>query len=71
MGLRQNPINPLPVDVGYLGRFCLEFQKAVAAYWVGRNEESRELFIRLSQTDIPPDYQKSVENNLRRLDASV
>lgn len=71
MGLRQNPINPLPVDVGYLGRFCLEFQKAVASYWVGRYEESRELFIRLSQTDIPPDYQKSVENNLGRLDASV
>lgn len=59
----------LPVDIGYGGRFCLEFQKAIAAYRVGRAEESRKMLIRLSQTDIPANYQKAVEENLGRLSA--
>lgn len=69
MGLAQEPIGELPVDVGYHGRFCLEFQKAIAAYWIGRPEESRKMLIRLSQSDIPSNYQKAVEENLGRLSA--
>ena len=69
MGLAQEDVVQLPVQVGYLGRFCLEFQKALAAYWVGRPEESRTMLIRLSQSDIPADYQKAIEENLGRLSA--
>lgn len=69
LGLSQESIGELPIDVGYLGRFALEFQKAIAAYWVGRPEESRTMLIRLSQSDIPVDYQKAIEENLGRLSA--
>jgi len=69
MGLAKEELAPLPVDVGYPGRYGLEFQKALAAYWVGRPEESRKLLIRLSQSDIPASYQKAIEENLGRLSA--
>lgn len=59
----------LPVDVGYNGRYCLEFQKAISAYWVGRPKESQEMLIRLSQMDLPVFYQKAIEDNLGRLSA--
>lgn len=71
MGLAQESMPALPVDVGYQGRFCLEFQKAVAAYWVGRPEESKKLLVRLSQSDIPMEYQKAIEENLGRLSAVI
>jgi tetratricopeptide (TPR) repeat protein len=32
------------INVGYHGRWCLLFQKAVAAWWRGRGMESREIF---------------------------
>jgi len=71
MGLEKENLTDLPVDVGYKGRFCLEFQKALAAYWVGRQEESKKLLIRLSQTDMPEEYQKAVEYNLGRLNVAI
>lgn len=69
MGLQQPPIPALPIDVGYKGQFSLEFQKAVAAYWVGRPQESQTMLIRLSQMDLPMDYKNAVETNLGRLSA--
>ena len=71
MGLAQEDLPPLPLSLGYEGRFCLEFQKALAAYWVGRPEESRKILIRLSQMDISMEYQKAIEENLGRLNAVV
>lgn len=71
MGMRQEQLSALPVETGYQGRFCLEFQKALAAYWVGRPEESKRLLIRLSQMDIPSEYQKAIEENLGRLSAVI
>ena len=71
MGLAHEDLKALPVNVGYHGRFCLEFQKAVAAYWIGRQEESKKILIRLSQMDIPMEYQKAVEENLGRLSAVI
>lgn len=69
LGLSKEELSPLPVDIGYPGSFGLEFQKALAAYWVGRPEESRQMLIRLSQSDIPAEYQKAIEENLGRLSA--
>lgn len=71
MGLRHEPLAPLPVHVGYFDRYCLEFQKAVAGYWVGRKDESLDILKRLSQTDMHSDYQKAVTDNLRRLNVAV
>lgn len=59
----------LPIDVGYKGRYSLEFQQAISAYWVGRPQESKTLLIRLSQMDLPEDYKSVIEDNLRRLSA--
>jgi hypothetical protein len=69
MGLRTETLPELPVDVMYAGRYCLEFQKAISAYWVGRPQESKEMLIRLSQMELPIDYQKAIEENLGRLSA--
>lgn len=34
----------LPVDTGYLSRYSLLFQKAVSSWWIGRRDESIEIF---------------------------
>ena len=59
---------PLPIPVGYLGEYVLTFQKAVAAWWVGRKDESLSLFTSLlSQEDIAPNYLDAVKANLAKL----
>jgi hypothetical protein len=52
---------------GYYGRYCLEFEQAVSAYWIGRVAESVALFRRLEKQDLRPEYQKSVRENLLRI----
>lgn len=58
----------LPVDVGYPGSYALEFQKAVAAWWIGRRNESLELLRELS-TDkyVNEEYAAAIASNLERL----
>lgn len=58
---------PLSVDVGYYGPYCLEFEKAVSSWWIGRREESIELFKKLSNQDMDPKYKAAVEDNLSRI----
>jgi len=55
---------PLPVGVDYPGDFCLTFEKAVCAWWVGRQDESQELFTKLSKMTLPLEYLTSVRSNL-------
>jgi len=55
---------PLPTDVGYPGNFSLTFEKAVCAWWVGRQDESQELFTKLSKMALPLEYSSSVQKNL-------
>jgi hypothetical protein len=71
MGLSKEDLPALPVDVGYYGRFCLEFQKAISAYWVGRPQESQAMLLRLSQLELPEHYRRAVEENLGRLSAVI
>ena len=52
---------------GYYGKYCLEFEKAVSAYWVGRPDESLDLLNKLKDMDIAPEYKAAVLNNLDRL----
>ena len=59
----------LPVDVGYPGEFALEFQKAVAAWWIGRKGESLEMLRDLSITKyVNEEYRQAAISNLERLD---
>lgn len=57
---------PLPIDIGYQWYSCM-FQQAVAAYWIGRLDESRRLFIELTYRDLEPVYENAVKENLRKL----
>jgi hypothetical protein len=67
IGLFQNQYQPLEVNVGYEGQYVLLFEKAVAAWWIGRKEESLELLRKLEQMQIDPGYRAAVKNNLERL----
>lgn len=55
------------VDVGYHGEYCLRFEKAVSAYWIGRKDESLELFKQLTNESILPHYANAVKYNLEKL----
>ena len=59
---------PLDINIGYWDVYCLEFTKAVSAYWVGRLEESLTLFKKLEAMDIAPEYREAVKNNLKMLE---
>lgn len=68
MGLAQQEAESLPAETGYKP-YGLLFERAVAAYWIGRKDMSLELFRYLENLDLTPEYRSSVEDNLRRLDA--
>ena len=59
--------NPISIYVGYDGPYCLLFEKAVSAWWVGRREESIALFTELQAMDLNETYRSAVEGNLRRI----
>jgi len=67
IGLHNQLNSPLPVDVGYEGKYVLLFEKAVAAWWIGRKDESLELLHKLDEMQLNPGYAKAVKNNLERL----
>jgi len=59
---------PLPIWVEYPGRYGLTFQKAVAAWWVGRQDESVSLFREmLKDPTIGHVHLQSIKNNLKNL----
>jgi hypothetical protein len=61
----------LPVDVGYPGSWALEFQQAVAAWWIGRRDESLEMLRSLSEDRfVNEEYAAAVASNLERLDSN-
>lgn len=70
VGLHCVDFEALPGSMDYYGKFCLEFEKAVSAYWVGRREESIALFIQLKMKPLPVEYANSVEGNLRQLNVT-
>ena len=57
-------------DVGYRSNCSLEFQIGVAAYWLGRKDESIDIFKELYLKDIPEEYMNSIKNNLNVLGIS-
>lgn len=57
-------------DLGYAGQYVLLFQKAVAAWWIGKASESREIFHYLSETyfkGMTPFYQNLLQQNITSL----
>jgi hypothetical protein len=45
----------------------LRFEKAVSAYWLGRNKESLKLFTELSYESISDEYENAVKSNLEKI----
>lgn len=68
VGLGWSWETPLSVNVGFDGDYCLKFEKAVSAWWIGRREESLELFKELdARTDLNEKYRAAVTDNLSRI----
>lgn len=57
------------LDLGYYGDYCLEFEMAVSAWWIGRKEESLTKLRELSTKDLHPIYANAVKENLEKLNA--
>jgi len=67
MGLACDSYKELPASIGYYGKYCLTFEQAVSAWWIGRRDESKELFEHLNTLPLAPEYKTSVESNLQRM----
>jgi FkbM family methyltransferase len=50
----------LPAPTGYHGSFCLKFKKAIAAFLVGRKDESHELLLHLTEMNLPLEYHQAI-----------
>lgn len=61
---------PLPIDVEYAGDFVLPFQKGVAAWWIGRQDESEQIFRDLLKQHLPDLYRNAITANMDRLKMS-
>lgn len=70
LGLTKVALDSLPSDVGYYGSYCLEFEKGVSAWWIGRKDESKEIFNDLVKRDLAPEYKVSVKNNMAMIGKS-
>ena len=67
IGLHNQLNSPLPVHVGYEGKYVLLFEKAISAWWIGRKDESFELLHKLAAMQLTHDYEVAVKSNLGRL----
>ena len=70
MGLRNHTYaKPITANLGYEGGYQLGFQRAVAAWRIGRGKEAREIFLELvANANILSDkYQKLVQTNITSL----
>jgi tetratricopeptide (TPR) repeat protein len=69
MGLTHGHSQPSILDADYLGSYMLTFQKAVAAWWIGRTMEARELLqeLVLQRDTMTPRYVELVQNNITSL----
>jgi tetratricopeptide (TPR) repeat protein len=63
---------PLPVDVGYIGINALEFQKALSAWWLDRQSESLDMFIKLGNLkELEPSHRSAVHNSLKTFNVQL
>jgi hypothetical protein len=69
IGLSCASYPELPVDTGYYGSYCLRFQQAVSAWWIGRKDESLTILRELDSQDLHPVFTQAIKSNLEKLDA--
>lgn len=61
----------LPASIGYHNEYCLLFEKAISAWWIGRKNESISGLIELSKKKLTEEYALAVKNNLERLNVGI
>lgn len=68
MGIKANhDVKILPTNTGYEGFYCLEFEKAVSGWWLGKKEESKYIFEKiLKYENLSDKYKKVIIDNLER-----
>lgn len=71
VGLKCDTSARLQASVGYEGKFCLDFEVAVSAWWIGRKDESKDIFLKLLDEDIEENYKASVRQNLEAIGVTV
>lgn len=71
IGLALEEHDPLKYDVGFYGEYCLDFQKAVAAWWIGRREETIIRLTVMKDMNIAPEYKAAVINNIKQLKLEI
>lgn len=68
IGLACGEFMPLPIYVEYPGRYGLLFEKAVSAWWIGRKQESIDLFNELlDKHNMDDGFISACINNLKRI----
>jgi hypothetical protein len=72
IGLLYSKVNSkLPIWVDYPGEYGLTFEKAVSAWWLGRKEESLQIFLELLKEDILDIYRSSIIYNIKMIDPNA
>lgn len=67
-GTYDRQLFDLSVDIGYHPWYSYNFQTAVAAWWIGRREESLTIFNKLVEDDRCPEHYKALAiQNLKSL----
>lgn len=65
-------LEPLLVGVGYNGKYAGLFQKAIASWWTGRAEESKELFLELGMyKNMDEAHRQAVLDNYKNIGLSM
>jgi GR25 family glycosyltransferase involved in LPS biosynthesis len=61
----EKNLEPLRNGVGYIGEFALLYEKAVAGWWWGKENETRKLLQDIKNNyELPEQYEKSVQDLL-------
>jgi tetratricopeptide (TPR) repeat protein len=68
IGLSKATSDKVNEELEYFGDYVLEFQKAVAAWWIGKRDESRYLFrYLLTNIRMQEEYVQACRNNMKML----
>lgn len=66
----QSVEKPFVEGIGFNGEYVIPFQKAVAAWWIGRTELAREIIFRLpDEFNLDPEYKVLVQTNMSNIGA--
>ena len=62
-------LDPLPTNVEYPAEYALMFEKGVASWWVGKQDDARAImeYLKLTYTDMWPVFSNAIDANLTNI----